>query len=81
MAYSVPALATFNLQMKRTTQPLLKPRFALILCACWLLLLSACGQTGPLYLPDKTVQAEPVDVQPVSEEEAEDTIEVDEDAG
>jgi predicted small lipoprotein YifL len=76
MAYSVAALATFNLPMKRTG----KPYPELILCCCITLLLAACGQTGPLYLPDKQEQAAPENAPPVTEKAAEDTIEEDEDS-
>lgn len=55
------------------------PGCALILAACAILFLPACGQTGPLYLPDKTAQTEPGDEPPVSEEAAEDTLEVEDD--
>lgn len=75
MAYSVPALAIFNLLMKRTG----KPYLALILCCCVTLLLAACGQTGPLYLPDKEGQAVPGDTPPVTGQAAEETIEENED--
>jgi predicted small lipoprotein YifL len=54
MAYSVAALDTFNPQMKTTgfsmTTPCciryLLPGLVLLLC------LGACGQRGPLYLPE-----------------------------
>jgi len=57
-----------------------KPRPELILCCCALLILAACGQTGPLYLPDKQEQAAPADLPPVTEQAAEETIEEDEDS-
>jgi predicted small lipoprotein YifL len=76
MAYSVPALATFNLLMKRTGKPCIE----LILCCCAALSLAACGQTGPLYLPDKEGQAVPGDTPPVTEQAAEETIEENEDS-
>ena len=44
-----------------------------------MLLLAACGQTGPLYLPDKEGQTVPGDTPPVSEQTAEQEIEENED--
>jgi predicted small lipoprotein YifL len=75
MAYSVPALATINLPMKRTGKLCL----ALIPCCCLLLWVAACGQTGPLYLPDKEGQIVKGDTPPVSEQAAEQEIEENED--
>jgi predicted small lipoprotein YifL len=80
MAYSVPALATFNLPMKRSLQTGEKPLLALLIGSLWLCSLAACGQTGPLYLPDETEQSKPSEPPPVSEETAEDEIEQDEDS-
>jgi predicted small lipoprotein YifL len=52
MAYSVSALGEYNPRMKRTgmTYP------AGLLC-CLMLGLAACGQRGPLYLPEPQEQA------------------------
>ena len=61
--------------MKRTG----KPYPELVLCCCVMLLLAACGQTGPLYLPDKEGQTVPGDTPPVSEQTAEQEIEENED--
>jgi len=47
MAYSVSALTTLNLYMKRFN-PRVKPQ---LLVVATVLLLAACGQRGPLYLP------------------------------
>jgi predicted small lipoprotein YifL len=47
MAYSVSALTTFNLHMNRFNQS----SKALLFPAAIALLLAACGQKGPLYLP------------------------------
>ena len=44
MAYSVSALTLLNLPMKKT-------RILLLLCA-FALFVAACGQRGPLYLPE-----------------------------
>jgi len=79
MAYSVPAIATFNLPMNRTSQPRGTPRILLVFGACFLFLLAACGQTGPLYLPDKTAEEVPAEAPPISEETSEDEIETDDD--
>lgn len=49
MAYSVSALTPPNLPMKKT-------RITLLICA-FALLVAACGQRGPLYLPEPTQQA------------------------
>ena len=40
-----------------------------------MLSLAACGQTGPLYLPDKEGQSVPGETPPVTEQEVEDSIE------
>jgi predicted small lipoprotein YifL len=61
----------FNLPMKTTG----KLYLALIPCCCVVLSLSACGQTGPLYLPDKEDQTVAADTAPVSEQTAEQEIE------
>jgi predicted small lipoprotein YifL len=66
----------FNLLMKRTGK--LCP--ALIPCCFVMIALAACGQTGPLYLPDKEGQAVPGETAPVSEQAAEETIEENEDS-
>jgi len=71
MAYSVPALATLNLLMNTNK----KPYHRFILGCCAVLFLSACGQTGPLYLPDEEEQEVPGDTPPVTEQAVEDTIE------
>jgi predicted small lipoprotein YifL len=65
----------FNLPMKRTG----KLYLALIPCCCLMLSVAACGQTGPLYLPDKEAQTVPGDAPPVSEQTAEQEIEENED--
>jgi predicted small lipoprotein YifL len=49
MAYSVSALTPPNLPMK-------KSRILLLICA-FALLVAACGQRGPLYLPEPTQEA------------------------
>jgi len=54
MAYSVSALEAFNLPMKRTFIPFC----VLALCCCLSLATTACGQRGPLYLPDKESAAD-----------------------
>jgi len=48
---------------------------ALIPCCFVILSLAACGQTGPLYLPDKEDQAVAGETPPVSEQTAEQEIE------
>ena len=63
MAYSVSALEPFNPQMKTTgfsmTTPYcirsLLPGLALLLC------LVACGQRGPLYLPEDKPQKDQIE--------------------
>jgi predicted small lipoprotein YifL len=67
--------------MNRSSKTRAKPLPALLIGALWLCSLAACGQTGPLYLPDETEQAKPPEPPPVSEEAAEDEIEQDEDTG
>jgi predicted small lipoprotein YifL len=57
MAYSVAALIQANLPMK-------KSRILLLLCA-FALLVTACGQRGPLFLP------EPAQEKPTAEENEE----------
>jgi predicted small lipoprotein YifL len=47
MAYSVSALATLNLHMNR-----IKRRVKTQLFLALVLFLAACGQRGPLYLPE-----------------------------
>jgi predicted small lipoprotein YifL len=59
MAYSVAALTIFNLPMNG------KYLLTLLICAL-MLLLTACGQRGPLYLP------EPGQEIPASEDEEKD---------
>ena len=61
----------FNLPMKTTG----KLYLALIPCCCLMLSVAACGQTGPLYLPDKEGQTVAGDTTPVSEQTAEQEIE------
>jgi len=75
MAYSVPALAKFSVLMKRTGMPDLTR----VLCCCLMLTLAACGQTGPLYLPDEEASSIQAETPPVSEEAVEQTLEEDED--
>jgi len=65
--------------MNRSSQTRAKPLIVLLIGVLWLCSLAACGQTGPLYLPDETEQAKPAEPPPVSEESAEDEIEQDED--
>jgi predicted small lipoprotein YifL len=57
MAYSVSALTGPNLPMKKT-------RILLLICA-FALLVAACGQRGPLYLP------EPAPEKPTADEKEE----------
>jgi len=56
MAYSVSALGEFNPQMNRTENPDSKTTAKLfsllVLLCCLVLAVAACGQRGPLYLPD-----------------------------
>jgi len=75
MAYSVPALAKFSVLMKRTGMPDLTR----VSCCCLMLTLAACGQTGPLYLPDEETSSIQAETPPVSEEAVEQTLEEDED--
>lgn len=79
MAYSVPAIAMFNLPMNRTRKPCLLHRSFLICCCCVTLFLAACGQTGPLFLPEKDGQDQATDQVTDSEEAVEQTIEANED--
>jgi len=79
MAYSVPALATFNLPMNRTQKPCLLYRPLIIFCCCATLLLAACGQTGPLFLPEDNGEDQALDQVTVTEEAVEETIEENED--
>jgi len=72
MAYSVPALATFNLPMNRTSKPFQQPSFGVVFCCLLMLVLAACGQTGPLYLPDENGQEKVVDARTITEESAQD---------
>jgi predicted small lipoprotein YifL len=75
MAYSVPALAKFSVLMNRTGLP----NLTVVSCCCVMLALAACGQTGPLYLPDEAVPSIQAEEPPVSEEAVEQTLEEDED--
>jgi predicted small lipoprotein YifL len=54
MAYSVSALAPINPSMKRIGIP----NIAVIICCCLALSLAACGQRGPLFLPQEEEQTE-----------------------
>ncbi|MBT8049458.1 MAG: lipoprotein [Xanthomonadales bacterium] len=40
----------------------------LLCCSCLILLLAACGQRGPLYLPDKNGTADPAQTSAASDE-------------
>jgi predicted small lipoprotein YifL len=53
MAYSVSALGTLNPPMKR----IVKPLNVVTLCCCLALFTTACGQRGPLYLPEPETPA------------------------
>jgi predicted small lipoprotein YifL len=69
MAYSVSALTMLNLHMNRFNQSIK----TLLFLAAMALLLVACGQKGPLYLPAPEpgpVQASEVDPKEAEENEA-----------
>jgi predicted small lipoprotein YifL len=53
--------------MKRTGTPYL----AFVICCCLTLLLAACGQRGPLYLPESEEQTSSTDTVSGAEESAE----------
>ena len=57
--------------MKRTGIPYL----ALAICCCLALSLAACGQRGPLYLPEPEDQTERTETVSDAEESAEDDSE------
>ncbi|MFC1689019.1 lipoprotein [Pseudomonadota bacterium] len=57
--------------MKRT----LTPFPVLALCCCLTLTIAACGQRGPLYLPDKESPAQDVPAEPAADEESEESDE------
>ena len=57
--------------MKRTGFP----NLAFIICCCLALSLAACGQRGPLYLPEPEEQIEPTEAVIDAEESAEDDSE------
>jgi predicted small lipoprotein YifL len=67
MAYSVSALEAFNLSMKRT----IAPYFTVVLCCCLTLSVTACGQRGPLYLPEKETEAQGSETEPAAKENSE----------
>jgi len=71
MAYSVSALGLLNPSMKRTGTPYL----AFLICCCLALSLAACGQRGPLYLPEPEDQTERTETVSDAEESAEDDSE------
>jgi predicted small lipoprotein YifL len=54
MAYSVSALGPVNPSMKRIGIP----HITVIICCCTALSLAACGQRGPLFLPQSEEQSE-----------------------
>jgi predicted small lipoprotein YifL len=54
MAYSVSALGPVNPSMNRIGIP----NIALVICCCLALSLAACGQRGPLFLPQAEEQTE-----------------------
>jgi predicted small lipoprotein YifL len=64
MAYSVAALEPLNPHMKSTgtTYP------AIVLCCCLVMSLAACGQRGPLYLPEPESPAVPTQAESADEE-------------
>ncbi len=66
MAYSVSALTTFDLQMNRIKKRLKTQLFLVAM----VLFLAACGQRGPLYLPEP--EQEPVETNKTEANETED---------
>lgn len=66
MAYSVSALTTFDLQMNRIKKRLKTQLFLVAM----VLFLAACGQRGPLYLPEP--EQEPVETNETEANETED---------
>jgi predicted small lipoprotein YifL len=64
MAYSVSALGTLNPLMKRTGISYL----AFAICCFLTLSLTACGQRGPLYLPETEKQVEKAETKAAAEE-------------
>ncbi len=69
MAYSVSALTTLNLHMNR-----IKPRVQIQLFLVTMVLsLAACGQRGPLYLPEPGQEPAKTDETEANETEANET--------
>lgn len=60
--------------MKRTSIHKRTPVPALVFCGGVMLSLAACGQTGPLFLPDETSQEAAADAEAVSEQAAEESV-------
>ncbi len=54
---------------------ILSPFTALSLCCCLALALAACGQRGPLYLPEEDGQATAAEIENLEEERKEDNDE------
>jgi len=71
MAYSVSALGPLNPSMKRTVISYL----ALVICCCLALSLAACGQRGPLYLPETEDQPVRAETQSAAEDPVEEITE------
>jgi predicted small lipoprotein YifL len=68
MAYSVSALGTLNPSMRRTGISYL----AFVFCCCLTLSLAACGQRGPLFLPEPEKQTGQEEPETATGESAED---------